>query len=227
MRMYAVYHKSEELSFISHLDIQRTLHRVFRRANIPLSYSEGFNPHPQLSFAAATATGMASEAEWFEVKLYQDMTPEEFMQRVNAQMPVGMRLTDAAVVPDNAGKLTTMVRAAEYRVRLHADIPLSVGAVQKAINELLAGEIIVQKRTKGGLKMVDIRPQVISVGVEGVVEQKIILRILGMLQTDGGLRTELLTDTLFDHMGVTGGTAEVCRTAMYFESEGALPHLPS
>lgn len=227
MRMYAVYQKSEDLSFISHLDIQRTLHRAFRRADIPLAYSEGFNPHPLLSFAAATATGTASEAEWFEVKLFQDMQPDEFVTRVNRHMPVGLRLLKASVVPDNAGKLTTMVRAAEYRVRLQADEILSVGKVQKAINELMAGEIIVEKRTKGGLKMVDIRPQVISVGVEGVAEQKVILRILGMLQTDGGLRTELFTDTLFDHMGVTGGTAEVCRTAMYFESDGVLPRLPS
>ena len=58
MRMLAVYHKAEDARFISHLDILRALQRAFRRAGLPLKYSDGFNPHPELSFASALATGI-------------------------------------------------------------------------------------------------------------------------------------------------------------------------
>ena len=66
MRMLAVYHKTESARYISHLDVQRTLQRAFRRAKLPLRFSEGFNPHPELSFASALATGTTSAAAWFD-----------------------------------------------------------------------------------------------------------------------------------------------------------------
>ena len=53
MRIIAKLAKGDEVRFVSHLDIQRLLQRAFRRAGIPLAYSQGFNPHPQLSFATA------------------------------------------------------------------------------------------------------------------------------------------------------------------------------
>lgn len=225
MRMFAVYHKSEALSFISHLDIQRTLHRAFRRAGIPLAYSDGFNPHPQLSFAAAVPTGAASDCEWFEVRLTDFVEPNAFMQRTNACMPEGLFLSDAFEAPIQTGKLTVMVRAAEYRARLSAEQPLEVAQVQDALDALLSDEIYVNKRTKGGVKPVDIRPQIMQAVVEGIEGNEIILRVLGKLQADGGLRVELLTDALFDRLGAHGGAARICRTAMYFDSDGSLPRL--
>ncbi|MDD6887350.1 MAG: TIGR03936 family radical SAM-associated protein [bacterium] len=225
MRMFAVYQKHEALSFISHLDIQRTLQRAFRRARIPLAYSDGFNPHPQLSFAAAVPTGAASTCEWFEVRLSEPVAPEAFLARTNAAMPDGLQLLRAFEAPEQAGKLTVMVRAAEYRARLTAETALSAEAVQEALDALLAGEIIVNKRTKGGVKPVDIRPQIMQAAVEGIEGNEMILRVLGKLQADGGLRVELLTDALFDRLGAQGGVARICRTAMYFDSDGSLPRL--
>jgi len=225
MRMFAVYQKSEALSFISHLDIQRTLQRAFRRAQIPLAYSDGFNPHPQLSFAAAVPTGAASDCEWFEVKLQEEIDPKDFLERTNAAMPEGFRLLEAFEAPENAGKLTVMVCAAEYTARLSAKSPLTCEAVREALDALLQGEIFVNKRTKGGVKSVDIRPQIMQAAVEGIEGKEIILRVLGRLCADGGLRVELLTDALFDRLGADDGTARICRTAMYFDSDGPLPRL--
>ena len=86
MKLIAAYHKGREVALISHLDIQRTLQRAFRRAGLPLLYSNGFNPHPQMSFATAAATGMTSECEWFEVQLSQELAPEDFLRRANAAL---------------------------------------------------------------------------------------------------------------------------------------------
>ncbi len=225
MRMIAVYHKGEALKHISHLDIQRTLHRAFRRANLPLAYSQGFNPHPQLSFASALSTGVSSEAEWFEVQLSETVAPDAFMQQVNAVMPDGMRISDAFAAPENFGTLAAKTCAASYTAQIMFDAPVSDESLREALSALLSGEIIVNKRTKSGIKPVDIRPQILDVFVTGIVGNMVTLRVLGKLQADGGLRMELLLRALYDRLDAHG-QANICRTAMYFTGDGPLPRLP-
>lgn len=226
MRMLAVYHKAEKLAYISHLDIQRTLQRAFRRAGLPLAYSQGFNPHPQLSFASAVATGAASDCEWFDVELAEDVSPADFLTRVNAALPDGMCVTDAEAAPEGFGSLSSKTRAAEYRVELTFETPVAEEKLRAALDGLLAGEIIVNKRTKSGIKPVDIRPQIQKVFVEEIGDAKCVLRILGKLQADGGLRAELFTGALLDRLDAHG-SCKSTRTAMYFDSDGLLPRLPS
>ena len=115
MKLIAAYHKGQEIAMISHLDIQRTLQRAFRRAGLPLLYSGGFNPHPQFSFATAAATGMSSDGEWFEVQLYEDVSPEEFLRRANDALPNGMSVSDAFIAPENFGSLGCTVRVTAGR----------------------------------------------------------------------------------------------------------------
>ena len=225
MRLFAVYHKGDEIAFISHLDIQRALQRAFRRANVPLAYSQGFNPHPKLSFASAVATGQTSDAEWFEVALEERIDPGEFTARVNAVMPPGLSLSDAFEPPDNFPSLSSLTRAAEYVIKLSLVEELPADRLSAAAEALLNGAIIVQKRTKGGEKAVDIRPQIIGVFVEKIEGKEITLRVLGRLQADGGLRAELFAGALLDRLDAHGSVA-VRRTHMYFAGDGPLPQLP-
>ena len=226
MRMLAVYHKAEAARFISHLDILRALQRAFRRAGLPLRYSDGFNPHPELSFASALATGMTSDAEWFEVELTQDMTPEAFVSAVNPVMPRGLSVSDAREMPLGIKTLTSCTRAAEYRITMSTEQEFEKDLLEKTLHGLLSGEIIVNKRTKSGIKPVDIRPQVLKAIVEGIEKDTITLRVLGQLQADGGLRAELFAGALLDRLDAQG-SVRIHRTAMYFDSDGSLPRIPS
>ncbi len=225
MRMIAAYHKEPALRFISHLDIQRTLHRAMARADLPLRFSAGFNPHPLLSFASALSTGMAGDAELFDVQMETGMTPEEFTERLNRALPEGFFVSGAFEAPEDMGTLSGLLRAAAYTAELKMDTLVTEESLTAALSSLLAGEIIVTKRTKSGPKPVDIRPQILSVIVERVEGQEVSLRVLGRLQADGGLRMELLLGALFDRLAAKG-TAAVCRTALYFDSDGPLPRLP-
>lgn len=226
MKLIAAYHKGQEIAMISHLDIQRTLQRAFRRANLPLLYSNGFNPHPQFSFATAAATGMASSCEWFDVELSQDMEPDEFMERANAVMPQGMRITGAFVAPEAFGSLSAKLRAAEYRVRFQFEEPVNKERLDQTLEEMLSGEIIIQKRTKGGIKPVDMRPFILRVSVEQVEGEQAALLVLGKLQADGGLRVDAFIDALLERLDAHGAY-EIHRTNMFFAEDGLLPHLPA
>ena len=225
MRILAVYHKGEKVAYISHLDVQRTLHRAFRRAGIPLAFSKGFNPHPELSFASAVPTGTTSDCEFFEVQLAREMTPESFLERVNAVMPDDFFLSDARILPEGFGSLSSKTRLAEYTAVIALDEPASKQAWEAAVQQLLSEEIIVQKRTKSGIKPLDIRPQIHRVSVEKVEGTYCTLRVLGKLAADGGLRVDQFVTALLDRLAAHG-TIRVHREAMYFDSDGFLPRLP-
>ena len=201
MRMLAVYHKTESARYISHLDVQRTLQRAFRRAKLPLRFSEGFNPHPELSFAARHTVADA------------------------AMLPQGIRLSDARELPAGIKTLSTLTRAAEYEVQTTFARPMTREKAEAALESLLSGDIIVNKRTKGGIKPVNIRPQIIRAFVEDVEGNTITLRVLGKLQADGGLRVELMMGALFDCLDAQG-TLRIHRAAMYFDADGVLPRIP-
>lgn len=226
MRMFAVYHKTEPARFVSHLDVQRTLHRLFRRAKLPLEYSLGFNPHPELSFASALATGATSDAEWFEVKFAEDIAPDEFVRRVNEVAPRGFFLSDAFEMKEKIKTLAALTRAADYSVEVYPDETVREDSLRSALEELLSGEIDVEKRTKSGMKNADIRPDIMEAHIEAYDQEKFVLFVRGKLQADGGLRAELLVGALLKQLNVSGNF-RIHRRAMYFEAGGALPQIPA
>ncbi len=226
MKLVAVYHKGRALGMISHLDVQRTLQRAFRRAGLPLLYSNGFNPHPQFSFATAAATGMSSDCEWFEVQLFEPIEPTEFIRRANAAMPEGMSVSDAHELPEGFGSLSAKLRAALYRAELKFDSPVDGEKLNQTLEAMLAGEIVVNKRTKSGIRPVDMRPYILEVSVEEVGDGTAVLRVLGKLQADGGLRVDAFVDALLERLDAQA-TYALHRMCMYFADDGFLPRLPS
>ena len=226
MKLVAVYHKGRALAMISHLDVQRTLQRAFRRAGLPLLYSNGFNPHPQFSFATAAATGMSSDCEWFEVQLFEPIAPEEFVRRANAAMPEGMSVSDAFEPPEGFGSLSAKLRAALYRAEINFDSPVDGEKLKQTLEAMLSGEIVVNKRTKSGIRPVDMRPYILEVSVEEVGDGKAVLRVLGKLQADGGLRVDAFIDALLERLDAQA-TYALHRMRMYFAGDGFLPRLPS
>ena len=226
MKLIAAYQKGSEVSLISHLDIQRTLQRAFRRAGLPLLYSNGFNPHPQFSFATAAATGMSSDCEWFEVQLSEPIAPEEFVSRANAVMPVGMSVSGAFEPPEGFGSLSAKLRAAEYLVKLSFYDAVQEEKLRTTLEAMLAGEIVINKRTKGGVRPVDMRPYILRVSVGPVEGEKAALLVLGKLQADGGLRVDAFVDALLERLDAHASYS-LHRAGMYFAEDGLLPRLPA
>lgn len=225
VRIIAAFQKDKGISYTSHLDVQRTLQRAFRRAGLPLAYTNGFNPHPKLSFATALATGFSSDGEWIEAELERDMDPAEWMERVNAAMPNGMRFVTAFVADASIDTLSKMLCCARYTVSLYPEEPITRERVQKTLSVLMESEeIIVQKKTKSGVKPTNIRPEIIEAFVTDGTEDPVRIELLGSLTVTGGLRVETFLNALYDRLGVSG-FASVHRNALYFTGSDRLPHL--
>src|SRR6478735_2079651 len=84
------YAKRGRLRFTSHRDFGRALERAVRRAGLPIAYSSGFNPHPRISYANASPTGAASEAEYLEIGVLQKCAPDDVRRRLDEALPDGL-----------------------------------------------------------------------------------------------------------------------------------------
>ncbi|MBO5797416.1 MAG: DUF2344 domain-containing protein, partial [Clostridia bacterium] len=104
------FSKTGRAKFISHLDLNRTMTRALRRAALPIWYTEGFNKHPYVTFAAPLSLGYEGLAECMDVRLMEDWPMEEVVARLNAAMPEGLAIVDAAPAVKKAGELA----AAQY-----------------------------------------------------------------------------------------------------------------
>ncbi|HEY9791536.1 MAG TPA: TIGR03960 family B12-binding radical SAM protein [Candidatus Obscuribacterales bacterium] len=131
------FSKTGEMKFIGHLDLQHLLIRAARRANIFVAYTEGFNPGPKLSLALSLALYNEGLAEMAEIELSEEISAEDFVRRMNAQLPPEVQLARALVVQKSNVALAQYVGRATYRALLAQDCP-EAGRVKEIVSQLLA-----------------------------------------------------------------------------------------
>lgn len=225
MRIIARFKKEEQVRFVSHLDVQRLFQRAFRRANLPVAYSNGFNPHQQLSFATALTVGATSSAEWLDIKMDSDISPEDFTERVNAALPRGFIVAQAACAEDKYPSLSAVMSAADYTVRLRLCNEATEVDMLSAIKELLNSSIVVLKKTKAGMKNVDIRPMVYRMEPVEICGSEYTLHIGGRLDAGGGLSVDLLLGAFKNVLG-QDFTYTLHRDAIYSADGAFMPRAP-
>lgn len=146
------FSKTGTARYISHLDLNRCMSRAFHKAKLPLWYTEGFNPHVFLTFAAPLSLGFESRNESMDVRLIEDMPYPEFIEKLNAGLPHDIRVF-AVTEPEMKGN---DIAFAEYVMRLETENAGS--ALEEMKSVLLQPEISVEKHTKKGNKIIDIKP---------------------------------------------------------------------
>ena len=209
--MMAVFEKGERLRHIGHLDIQRAMQRALRRSGMPVSYSQGFNPHILVTFASALSTGAAGRRELMDVTLDQEVSPEAFMTAMNAALPPDMQLVDAQAMDDKHPALMAMVKAADYSIRL-----LGEEASAKCLAALPAflgqESIMAMRKTKRGLNECDIRPLIHELREEGGV-----LRAVLTLTEASACKPDMLVTALCGYAGCDVPRTLVVRNSLLGE----------
>ncbi|MGM1057807.1 TIGR03936 family radical SAM-associated protein [Saccharothrix sp. Mg75] len=155
------YAKRGRLRFTSHRDIARTFERALRRAGVPMAYSQGFSPHPKVSWVGAAPTGVASEAEYVEVQVVEEVDPEALRTALDSVLPPGLDVLE--VVRSAGGTLPERIEASEWRVELPGVSPEDLAEAVSAL--MAAGSVEVERLTKDGKKVLDVRPAVVSAQV--------------------------------------------------------------
>jgi radical SAM-linked protein len=161
-RLRIRYAKRGRLRFTSHRDFSRAFERAVFRARIPMAYSSGFNPHPRISYAGAAPTGSASEAEYLEIALAQEVDPAQVHAALDEALPGGLDVLE--VVVSGGGSLADRLEVARWQIVL-SDVPLAVA--EAAVTDFLAQpEVIVERMTKKGVRSFDCRAAVAALAAE-------------------------------------------------------------
>ena len=150
------FEKTGRAVYISHLDLMHTMQRAFSRAGYALKYSEGFNPHPQISIALPLSVGVASFCEIMDFRLKGDADLKELPARLTAVMPEGIRVTDCYEQVSRVAllKYLEIEGSFAYDERDSAEMA-------KALTDFYAQDsIIITKKTKRGMGESDIRPAI-------------------------------------------------------------------
>ncbi|WP_028645492.1 TIGR03936 family radical SAM-associated protein [Nocardioides sp. URHA0020] len=156
-RLRIRYAKRGRLRFTSHRDFSRAFERAIFRARLPMAYSSGFNPHPRISYAGASPTGAASEAEYLEIGLAQVVDPAVIRAQLEESLPDGLDVLE--VVESAGGSLSDLLTGSHWLVDLATDPDAGVAAVAAF---LAAETVTVERMTKKGLREFDCRAAVIS-----------------------------------------------------------------
>ncbi len=159
-RLRIRYAKRGRLRFTSHRDFSRAFERAVFRARIPMAYSSGFNPHPRISYAGASPTGAASEAEYLEIGLAQVVDPADVHRELDEALPEGLDVLE--VVESPGGSLSDQLTGSRWRIGLPGDADLAP-LVERFLDQ---ETILVERMTKKGLREFDARGAVVSMRAE-------------------------------------------------------------
>jgi radical SAM-linked protein len=156
-----VFSKMEGARFLSHRDTMELFHRAFLAAGVPLAFSQGFNPHPRMSFGPPLMLGAQGSCELFDFALLSRTAPE--LASLNRLLPSGLDITEAAALPGKPKSLMSVTIAGVYRI-----VPLvavSLGEAGAAVESFMSKESVEVMPQREGKPAKDIRPLVEHVRV--------------------------------------------------------------
>ncbi len=156
MRIRIHFHKTALMRYTSHLDLHKTWERTFRRANLPLAYSQGFHPQPRISLACALPLGFTSQAEILDAWLDHEMELQCISGDLNCALPPGIQIEKVTLVTEREPALQVQVQSAVYEISLREPVP----DLDRRVADLLASDSLPRER-RG--KAYDLRPLIESI----------------------------------------------------------------
>ena len=209
------FRKVGDLQYISHLDLQRTLHRVLVRAGIPMWYTKGFNPHAKIVFSTPLSVGAQSECEMVDIRIDRQMPCDEIQRLLNLEVTDELKILDAYIPTTKFSEIAW----ARYRIHIHEkELDKVLDTIRKITEEK---QITALKKTKSGEKEVDILPYIksFSAKISESSEDVFIDTVLNITQ-DNYVNPELLITAIKERAQILSSDDSyysITRTETYFE----------
>ncbi len=204
VRMWFV--KQGDLKYISHLDLQRFMQRALKRSGLPLWHTEGFNPHPYVTFALPLSLGQESRCEIVDFRLTKPMSMHAVKAAMDKVMPADMRVLSVAAPIEKA----KMIASAQYCICF----PEWAGQLHQVSDFLCQSQILVTKRTKkGGESTVDLAPAMKNVAVT-VHQQDLVVAVELPAGSSVNLNPSLLVGAIHNALGESPYGAHITRLAV-------------
>ena len=194
------FNKVGDMIYISLLDLQQLLQRAFRRAEIPLVHSQGFNPHPKISYGNALALGTESQGEYVDVEIEEDLSIEEYLNRMNAQLPEGIKFIKAEEIDKQEPSLASVIEYGEYIFTIETEKTLTKEFVKSKILEFMSQDeiIITKKNKKGKIVESDIRPMIRNFDLLDIQDDVLTLEATIATGSKANLNTNIFIPKILD-----------------------------
>jgi radical SAM-linked protein len=217
--------KGSEVKYISHLDLMRTFMRVVRRAEIPIAYSGGFNPHPEMSFGAPLSVGVASLAEYVDIELAKEVPLQDIVDGLNKFMPVGIKVLGAIRLPERFKSAMALITHAKYSIRVNIENPDKGHLKTKLLSFINQKSILAQKRQPKKnfqIKEFDIRPMILEMDLVDCEESGCIFTCLLQSGSKANLKPEILIEAFGKYADVNIVRTTITREEVFVEQDGKL-----
>ena len=167
----------------------RYFQKAFRRSGIDIAYTEGFSPHPVMSFAAPLGVGLESDGEYLDVELNTPENMEEVKYKLNEQMAEGMEVLSAVVLPEKS-------KNGGHRITFRNEFTPPEGW-QEAVERFLAKEkIMVEKQTKKSMMEIDLKPAIYDFRLSSY-QEKDCLYLMVNASSAGNVKPAMVVEALF------------------------------
>ena len=207
-RLRVTFTRDATLKYIGHLDMARTWQRIVRRAALPLAYSEGFNPQPKMSFAAALPVGCTSDHEELDMVLSPPCLIDAVKAQLDRALPLGMKVIAIEEMALNAPALQMQLMAAEFAITVEGEE--TIGLLQERVPQFIAATEVMRDR-RG--KVYNLRPlvQVLAIELAGA-DRVAVIRSRLQANAEGTGRPDELAAAL----GLDPATVKIKRTKLLF-----------
>lgn len=217
------FNKKNYLKYISHLDLMRLFQRSFNRANVPIKYSEGFNPHPKFSIGAPLSLGIESEEEYMDIDL-DYMPVEEFIEKMNKVLPKDIQIISGKYL-EKEESLNALIAWAYYEIQFEMDDKIDKEELNKIFNNWLSKEKIIitrigKKKKKKVEKEENIRQFIGNIIIKDVNEYVVIDALL-RTGSNGNLKPMDFIKALDrdNNLNIDMDTINIKRIGLYAEKD--------
>lgn len=214
MKSVRLWFKKDGLAvFISHLDMNRCMTRAVRRAEIPLWYTEGFNPHPYMTFLMPLPLGQSGMREPLDIRIENDMSFKEIKARLNAVMPEGIEIVDV-LKPEHK---PNEIAAAEYEIDVYFESAGEAEGFRAGAESIIEGGVLnAEKRSKRGIKTVNLCEMIRSFEANAD-EAKVRIKAILAAGNSVNLNAELLMNSLYSEFAAEPEKTDIVRTRLLRE----------
>lgn len=195
----AFFSKMGRAKYISHLDLSSVIIRAMNRTKLPIWQTEGYNPRTYVTFMLPLSLGQEGEHEAMDFRMLEDVPADEIRDRLNAALPADIRVTEVTVPKDK----NTDITAARYRIESSADPEKLRALCEKE-------QINIEKRTKKGSAIVDLKQLMTDVELDGNV-----LRVTFPAGTTFNINPSLLFEAYAAEYGEKVKRLRIVRTNIY------------
>lgn len=197
MKYRIKFAKVGKTRFIGHLDLLKVFQRAIKRAEIPVAYSKGFNPHQLIGFAAPLPLGMAGKGEYVDIELREEFEPDDIVFRLNEVMPEGLEIIEVRKLEKNEKNCAASVESAVYEIEFSEKIDRFDYFIDKMMRE---EKLEIERKSKRKTKVVDIKPDIFS--VENISDENCTrIKVVISAGSQRNLKPELLVEYIYGYIG--------------------------